>query len=290
MRRGVTRHRGRVLPLRVMRSIEKQLLPTIQVVRVVANYDPQMLALALGPESGVPNAWTAIVWASHALQAARYHLYLAHHDRYYYQQHRRPPDIRAGNALATWFFTSFTLHAVAAENHMAISMLLLFKKPRPGRRDFGTSDVIEQLRGESAFHTDLLSRIRGDDAWNWIRKFRRRWFHLDPFRVEELGHQWSVDFDREFWTLETSAGKRTLAIGGGDPSEISVPKMLEKGRKAFNLFAKQFALYVTGVEDTIRQDWQKWDPFGGLCRLKRPRRQPVRFLRASKGPAARGDR
>jgi hypothetical protein len=273
-----------------MRSIEKQLLPTIQVVRVVGTYNPQMLAQALGPDSGVPNAWTAIVWASHALQAARYHLYLAHHDRYYYQQSRRPPKTLAGDALASWFFTSFTLHAVAAENHMAISTLLLFKKCRPGRRDFGTSDVIEQLRGDSAFHTDLLRRIRGDDAWNWIREFRRRWFHLNPVRVEELGLQWRVDFDRAFWSANSSAGTLTLPIGAGDPSETTVAEMLEQGRKGFNMFAKQFALYVTGVEDTIRHNWQKWDPLGGLCRLKRPRRQPVRFLKSPGRREANGDR
>jgi len=290
MRRGVTRHRGRVLPVRVMRSIEKQLLPTIQVVRVVGNYNPQMLALALGPESGVPNAWTAIVWASHALQAARYHLYLAHHDRYYYQQRRRPPEILAGDALATWFFTSFTLHAVAAENHMGISMLLLFKKPKPGRPKFGTSEVIQEIRGDSPYHADLLSRIRGDAAWRCIRKFRERWFHLDPYRVDELGHQWRVDFRRAFWSVDREAGTRTLPIGGWDPSETTVAEMLEQGRKGFNMFANQFALYVTGVEDTIRHDWQLWDPSAALCRLKRPRRQPVRFLGASKGTAARGDR
>lgn len=273
-----------------MRSIEKLLLPTIQVVKVVRSYDPQMLALALGPESGIPNAWTAITWASHALQAARYHLYLAHHDRCYYQQHRQPPDILTGDALATWFFTSFSLHAVAAENHMAISMLLLFKKPKPGRRDFSTSDVIEAIRGDSTFHADSLRRIRGDAAWSWVRQFRKRWFHLDPFRAKELGLQWSVKFDRVFWSVDPSTRSRTLPINGGDPPEGTVPEMLEKGRAAFNMFAKQFALYVTGLEDTIRHDWQTWDPSAVVCRLKRPRRQPVRFLRASKGSVAHGDR
>ncbi|MGD1149488.1 MAG: hypothetical protein ABR961_16235 [Thermoanaerobaculaceae bacterium] len=279
MRRKNPPQRGPALPLTAMRVIEAELRQTFQVQHTILNYDPNTLALALGPESGVPNAWTAVLWASHALQAARYHLYLAHHDRCYYQQYRKPPDPLTGDAIATWFFTSFTLHAVAAENHAAISMLLLHKKPRPRRRNFGTSDVIQELRPVSPHQADRLARIRGHSGWGWISEFRRRWFHLDPYRVDELGLQWRVDFDRKFWSVDYQAGTRTLPVGSGDPAEVRVSAMLQFGRSAFNMFAWEFASYVTEVEDQIRDQWQKWDPFSAAVRLKRPRRRPIHFLR-----------
>jgi hypothetical protein len=50
-----------------MKAIDKKLLPSIQVQETVLSYTPPLLAQALGPNSGIPNAWTAVIWASNAV-------------------------------------------------------------------------------------------------------------------------------------------------------------------------------------------------------------------------------
>ena len=124
---------GKVLPISEMKRIESLLAPTLQIQRVVLDYKPDHLAIALGPTSPLPNAWTSLLWTSHACQDARYLLYLAHHDRLYYSRYRRPVDTFTADAMAVLFFTSFTLNVVAAANHLALAVLLADGKQfRPG--------------------------------------------------------------------------------------------------------------------------------------------------------------
>ena len=269
---------GRVLPVKVMKELERQLPPTIQIERLVHSYTPDLLAMGLGPESGLPNAWTAIIWAAHACQAAHYHLYLAHHDRLYYQRYSTPRKPLTGDALATWFFTSYTLHAIAAENHMAVSMLLLLKRPRPNKKLFGSPYVCRQIKEEAPALAALLGRLMGDHNWKWLRDFRERWFHLDPVRVNELGLQWTTQFGREYWQADREKGTLTLGLGGGDPGEVGVEEMLARGRDSFHLFARQFGSYVSLLDGQLRRDWQKWDPFRGVIKHKLPRRRTTRWL------------
>lgn len=269
---------GKVLPVRAMRDLGKRLPPTMQITEEVNSYAPELLAKALGPDSGIPNAWTSVKWAAHACQAAWYHLYLAHHDCMYYRQYRRPPDPLTGDALAVWFFTSFTLHAVAAEDHLAVSMLLLFKKPEPTRKMFGSPYVSREIKDDDAEMAALLNRITGDHNWQWVRGFRERWFHLDPLRVEELGLQWRVSFRREFWHAAAD-GSRTLPPSRGDTPEVTVEEMLDKGVKAFTVFARQLGIYVRTLDEMIRREWQRWDPSRSKGRLTIPRKRPIRFLK-----------
>lgn len=269
---------GRVLPVRVMKELERQLPPTIQIEHLVHSYTPNLLAMALGPESGIPNAWTAIIWAAHACQAAHYHLYLAHHDRLYYHQYSKPLKPLTGDALASWFFTSFTLHAIAAENHMAVSMLLLLKRRQPGQKLFGSPYVCKEIKSEAPGLAALLTRLMEDHNWKWVRVFRERWFHLDPVRVNELGLQWTTQFGREYWQTDREKGTLTLGFGGGDPCEVGVEEMLARGREAFRVFARQFGTYVTILDEQIRRDWQNWDPFRGMIKHKLPRRRSIQWL------------
>ena len=67
MSAALARRTGRTLPVREMKAIDKKLLPSIQVQETVLSYTPPLLAQALGPNSGIPNAWTAVIWASNAV-------------------------------------------------------------------------------------------------------------------------------------------------------------------------------------------------------------------------------
>ncbi len=181
---------------------------------------------------------------------------------------------RAKRALAS----GITLLAIAAENHMAVSMLLLFKKSKPDQKIFSSKYVSKEIKSEGPELAALLSRLMGDHNWKWVRELRERWFHLNPVRVRELGLQWTTQFEREFLQTDRAKGTQTLGFGGGDPCEIDVEEMLTRGRDAFSLFARQFGTYVTVLDEKIRTDWQNWDPFQGMIKHKLPRRRCIQWL------------
>jgi hypothetical protein len=271
---------GKVLPIRERRAIERLLAPTLQIQHVVLDYTPDFLATALHPESPLPNAWTSLVWASHACQDARYLLYLAHHDRLYYSRYKKPPDAFTADAIAVMFFTSFTLNVVAAENHLAIAALLA----DGGHIKEGwapvAAKIVKKLSKEfSVFLQPLL--VEGTD-WQWVRTFRERWFHLDPVRVKELGFQWCVSSERCFCVQDPVNKTLTCGLGGGDAPEVTVDEMLAKGRAAFELFSRQYALMVLHLQERVRSEWQSWGIPSKVLRLKPPRKRPIPWVRTWK--------
>lgn len=271
---------GKVLPNREMRAIDRLLAPTHQIQQVVLDYPPNLLALALHPESSLPNAWTSLIWASHACQDAKHLLYLAHHDRLYYSHYKKAPDTFTANAMAVMYFTSFTLNVVAAENHLAIAALLADGGHIKDGWAPVAAKIVKKLSDEFAVFLQPLL-VEGTD-WQWVRAFRERWFHLDPVRVKELGLQWRVSSERRFGVHDPVNKTLTCGIGGGDAPEVSVDEMLAKGRTAFNLFARQYALIVLHLQTRIRAEWQSWGVPSKVIRFKPPRKRPIPWLRTWK--------
>jgi len=271
---------ARVLPVKEMKAIDSLLPKTRKIEKIVMNYSPQMLALALGPSNNLPNAWTSLLWAAHACQAAHYHLYLAHHDRLYYSKYRRPPKLPESNMIASMFFTSFTLHAVAVENHLAVACLLSVGETFPKNKNntkninFGTRYVIKVLKKKSRDLVKPLQQLtKNPSDWQWIREYRERWFHLNPVRIKELGIQFRVSDDlQQFWRVDKKAGIRTLGFGGGDPSEIDVDTVLQRGIKGFKILTSSYAQIVQIMEAQARSQWQVDDPLNKLIKIKKPRK------------------
>ena len=272
---------ARVLPVHEMKAIEQLLPPTRQIEHVVMGYTPSSLASVLGPNSPMPNAWASLLWAAHACQAAWCHLYLAHHDRCYYSRYKKPPKPETANALAAWFFTSFSLHAVAAENHLALALLLAdggkFKKGWAP----GAAKIATKLNPKLVSFLQPL--IDSGTSWQWVRDYRNRWVHLDPVRIKELGLQWMESCDRSYWKHDPIAKTLTCGIGGSDPGEATVNEMLDHGRGAFHLFARQYALAVDSLDNRVRNEWQAWNPLAKVFRHKKPRKRHIPWLRSIKG-------
>lgn len=244
------------LPRAEMKKLEARLCATVEIQKRVISRSPSFLAIQLGPKSLIPNAWAVLHHACDATQAARFHLYMAMYERLRYREYKKPPEPQGGDMLADFYFTSFALHVVAAEGHIALSLGRLYGMPGAGRNGFKaptSNEIYGFLRrepGAEEFVT-LLAPFQGRDAnWKWIKRFRNRWAHMNPVRVKEFGIQYSMDFKRDsFWT--TKSNVRSISVGGGDPPETTVPEMLKRGVRAFNLLGKQLDLYTAKLETSL---------------------------------------
>lgn len=244
------------LPTAEKKKLESKLYPTVDVQARIVSRSPSFLAVQLGPASLAPNAWAVLYHASNAAQAARFHLYMAMYERLRNRKYLKPPNPQGGDILADFFFTSFALQAIAAEGHMALSLARLHGMPGAGRKGFrapSSDEVYKYLRGNTGgkLFVKFLTPFHGrDEDWQWLRKFRNRWAHMNPVRVKGLGIQYSMDYKKDsFWTKHSNV--QSIAMGGGDPAETTVPEMLKRGVSAFNLFGKQLDLYTRELESSL---------------------------------------
>ena len=267
------------IPVHAMKSIEASLYKSFEIQLDLLQISPDDIAMILGSKSRIPHAWGAMWHTAHVLQVARFNLYLAYHERLYYNSYRKPVDPFTALGQAAWYFTSFSIHALAAENHMGLSMMYLFGIPKPASK-FGTPLVRKKLKeaGQDDYSL-ILDPILGSHWMSWLRKYRDRWVHGNPMRIKGFGLQWGIDFEREFWKTNAAEKTRTLGIGEGDPAETTIEEMLENGRQAFNILARQFDIYQVKVEDEIRSTCQKLNSQKGDIKVKLQRRRPRRVRR-----------
>lgn len=252
------------VPCREKQRLESLLYSTIGIQKRIISRSPHQLAVGLGPNSQIPITWVVLAHASNAVQAARYHLYMALHERIYYAKFRKPPDPGSGNVLADFFFTSFSLHAIAAEAHIAVSLARFFNvqdKRSRGVLAPHSRDVYKELqrRRTGRSYRGLLEPFQSgrNSDWTWLRDFRNRWAHMNPVRVKELGIQYSMDFRRKsFWAQDPKSRTASITYSGGDPAEITISEMLDLGVRSFNLLGKQFDSYISQLEADIEKNWQ----------------------------------
>lgn len=244
------------LPRPEKKKLESKLYPTLEIQRRIISRSPSFLAVQMGPASLVPNAWAVLSHVSNATQAARFHLYMALYERLRYRKYLKPLNPQGGDVLADFYFTSFALHAVAAEGQMALSLARLHGMPGSGRKGFrapSSHAIYEFLCKHTSgrpFAKFLAAFHDRDEDWKWVKNFRDRWAHMNPVRVKEFGIQYSMDFKKDsFWTKDSNV--QSIEIGGGDPPETTVPEMLKRGVRAFNLFGKQLDLYTVELESSL---------------------------------------
>lgn len=268
------------LPHEEMKAIEDGLYNSIEIQRDINQFDPPMLDAALGPESNFRQAWPGITHTAHVLQVARYHLYMAYHEKVYYSKYRDPVDSFTANGMAFFLFTSYSMHLFAAEEHMARSMMLLLNRSKTDARDNRKSWAgFAKKQLKELGDTDckrFLDAISEDSAVGWLHTFRDRWVHGNPIRVEGLWLQWEADFNTKSSQEDPVSGTLTLPRNVEAPPEITIQEMLEKGRKAFNILAGQFDHYTQRVAEQIRDKWNDGpEKSAPPTRRREVRREPL---------------
>jgi hypothetical protein len=202
------------------------------------------------------------------VQAAHYHLYLAHYERLRLGTYSDPPNIGGGNAAAYYNFTSLSLHAIAAQRHLVLALVtqhrlnkaLKIKKASAVKTD----EAYKYLTSENSPYAAVLRPFEKDDDWKWLRLYRDRYEHENPMLVAEMGIQYSLN--RALWdeTVDEDAGVVTyhIGIGGGDPADTNIEEMLTRGVRGFNLLGKQLDEYTTMLVAEIERNWPDDQPQG----------------------------
>ncbi len=269
------------LPKKAMKQIEEKLANTLAIQKRILRYNPKTFAIIFGPGSLIPSALNSLTWAAHCCQAARYSLYLAHHEYIYYSKFRKPPRQGTAILMAVWMFTAFSLHLIGAENHLSSAILLFTGQSLPKNKNGVARQLplkkvveMEQVKSKEPELANTLSQLVNSTNNQWIRKYRERWFHLDPVIVDELGIQFR-ESDKEPWEKDEEKGTLTLGVGGGDKPEITVEEMLEKGDRGFNFFGEVFNYSAFFMEENIRERWDD-NHFSKVITIKKPRKIPFK--------------
>ncbi len=242
--------------------LEALLYPTIEVERAIQDLPmPGMIALGLGPRSdaGLPRARIILEHAASTVQAARYHLYMAHYEQLRLGTYSDPPNPGGGDVAAYFNFTSFALHAIATESHLVLALATQYRMRKEIETTAGIKpgEAYKYLASRGLPHAAVLRPFEKDKHWKWLRLYRHRYSHQDPMLVEEMGLQYSLR--GKYWQTEVDqeAGVVTnsIAIRGSDPPDTNIAEMLSNGTRAFNLLGKQLGEYTAMLRDEIKQKW-----------------------------------
>lgn len=223
------------------------------------------IAMRLGPRnrSPLPRARVALEHAARTVQAAYYHLYMAHYERLRLSTYSDPPNVGGGNIAAYYNFTSFSLHAIAAERHLVLAVvtqhrineLLSVGKKLPASK-IKTDEAYRYLTSSKLSYVTVLMPFVKDEDWKWLRLYRDRYEHEDPMLVKELGIQYRLK--RAIWDededLEAGTTTYHIGFGGGDPAETNIEEMLGRGVRGFNLLGKQLDVYTTMLMEEIERE------------------------------------
>lgn len=207
---------------------------------------PDLVSMALDPDSSVPVAVPCLEDAYHVACEARYALFEAYANLAWYGQESPLPDKMAAVWHAKFYATAAASCLYAAAEDVANAIVEMFAIDRQkldaqdGKRGSLQSRVGAYLTKEMPTEalTSAICNLVESDSWRNTMDWRNRWVH-EQSHVQGLGIVFSRN--KRWRTFNSSLGSQTsvMQIGsGGDAPKYSVDEVLGFVNSAFTGFAR----------------------------------------------------